>query len=142
QYGEQGRYGLADETDRVTEGQATNIEVHFTNVSAAAGIASSGEAACIIDVDNDGLPDVFIGDSVYRNRGGRSPRFERVATLQPARACAAGDYDNDDFADLFIATSSGGVLYHNNKGRFIQADIVATGTASAVAFIDLDHDGW
>ena len=39
--------------------------------------------------------------------------------MQPARACAAGDYDNDDYPDLLITTTSDTILYHNNKGQFV-----------------------
>jgi Tfp pilus assembly protein PilF len=142
QYGEQGPYGFAEEADVLASSPTANIDVHFTDVSARYGLRTTSDVACIVDFDRDGLPDIFIGDSLYRNRGNRTPRFQKVATLQTATACAVGDYDNDDYPDLLIATTSDAVLYHNNKGRFVLTPIGTTGTASAVAFVDLDHDGW
>src|SRR5579884_3318047 len=142
QYGEQGPYGLAEEADAVAAAPMNNIEVRFSNVSVREGIRTSGTTACALDLDRDGLPDLFVGDSLYHNRGNRTPRFEKVATLQTANACAAGDYDNDDYTDLLITTANGTVLYHNNKGRLVQTPIAVAATADAAAFIDLDHDGW
>src|SRR6266576_333108 len=95
------------------------------------------ETACLIDFDHDGLYDLFLGDTLYRNRGNRSPRFQKVSTLQKASACAVGDFNNDDYADLFIATADSGVLYRNDKGRMIQADIGSMSGGAAAAFIDL-----
>src|SRR5206468_3137735 len=105
------------------------IEVRFRPVSGAFGPQAQGAAACLIDFDRDGLPDLFVGDSIYRNRGNRTPRFQKSATLQQARACAVGDFDNDDYPDLFVTTATGGILYRNDKGRLVEMRIGPTGSA-------------
>src|SRR4029077_12950621 len=106
QYGEQGSYALAEQTDSLSDGPATNITVRFTDASAAFGIQATGAVSCVIDFDRDGLPDLFIGDSLYRNQGNRKPRFQKVVTLQRAIGCTVGDYDNDDYPDLFLTTAT------------------------------------
>ena len=142
QYGEQGPYALAEEVDLPTAAPASNISVRFTDGTRAFGTLASGEAACVIDFDRDGFDDLFIGDSLFRNRGRGQPRFAKAATLKSAVACAAGDFDNDEYTDLFVATSDGGVLYHNVKGQLVEDRNTSFPSATAVAFADLDHDGW
>ncbi len=142
QYGEQGPYALAEESDVLSSAPSTNITVRFAFANAAYAIKAEGGAACLLDFDHDGLMDLFIGDSIYRNRGRLNPQYQKTATLQKALGCAVGDYDNDDYPDLFITTTSGSVLYHNNKGQFVPLTNGPTEAASAAAFVDLDHDGW
>ena len=142
QYGEQGPYALAEEVDLPSAAPASNIAVRFADGTRAFGTLASGEAACTIDFDRDGLEDLFIGDSLFRNRGRGQPRFAKAATLKPAIACAAGDFDNDEYTDLFVATAGAGVLYHNVKGQLVEDRNTSFPSAAAVAFVDLDHDGW
>jgi len=86
---------------------------HFTDVTAAAGLATKGWAngIAVADYDNDGLPDIYVtgfGHNVlYHNLGGC--RFADVT----AKAGVAGggfsagaawaDYDRDGFVDLYVA---------------------------------------
>jgi enediyne biosynthesis protein E4 len=88
---------------------------HFTDVTAALGLTSSGwgQGVCAGDYDNDGYTDLFVTywgqNRLYRNLGGR--RFEDVtaqAHLTQDRTryntgCAFLDYDNDGHLDLFVA---------------------------------------
>jgi tetratricopeptide (TPR) repeat protein len=138
QYGEQGPLAFAAETDTLSDGPATNIDVRFSAVAGSRGLQSSGSAMCVLDADADGRLDLFLDDAVYRNRGGR---FEKAATLRKAANCAVGDYDNDELPDLFLTTPAAGFLYHNARGRFTTVDFTAPG-AQAATFVDLDHDGW
>jgi tetratricopeptide (TPR) repeat protein len=142
QYGEQGPYALAEEVDLPSAAPASNIAVRFTDGTRTFGTLASSDTACIIDFDRDGVDDLFIGDSIFRNRGRGQPRFAKAATLKPAVACAAGDFDNDEYTDLFIATAGAGVLYHNVKGQLVEDRNTSFPSAAAVAFVDLDHDGW
>jgi enediyne biosynthesis protein E4 len=88
---------------------------HFTDVTAALGLTSSGwgQGVCAGDYDNDGYTDLFVTywgqNRLYRNLGGK--RFEDVtaqAHLTQDRTryntgCAFLDYDNDGHLDLFVA---------------------------------------
>jgi len=88
---------------------------HFSDVTAALGLTSSGwsEGVCAGDYDNDGYTDLFVTawgqNHLYRNVSGK--RFEDVtakAHLAQDRVryntgCAFLDYDGDGHLDLFVA---------------------------------------
>ena len=91
----------------------------------------------IFDYDNDGKQDIFFTnganlpelkkvDSSFYNRLFRNlgdDRFEDVteeagltgAHLGYSFGVAAGDYNNDGYADLFISNAGPNVLYRNNR---------------------------
>ncbi len=87
--------------------------IHFTDVTAAAGLTTRGWGIAIAvgDYDNDGLPDLYVtgyGHNVlYRNLGGC--RFEDVTERAGVRmggfstGAAWADYDGDGYLDLFVA---------------------------------------
>jgi hypothetical protein len=125
----------------------------------------------VIDYDRDGRLDLFFtngakfpemskADPAFHNalyRQKEDGTFENVtakaglagADLDFNFGVAAGDYDNDGFPDLFIASAGRNVLYHNNaNGTF--SDVTATAniggkprdTLSVVAaWFDYDKDG-
>ncbi|MCA9144045.1 MAG: VCBS repeat-containing protein [Planctomycetales bacterium] len=59
-----------------------------------------------IDIDNDGYPDLILGDRVYQNQQGR--RFEDVTEKSGIvfgynpRGCVVADYDCDGRLDLYV----------------------------------------
>lgn len=59
-----------------------------------------------IDIDNDGYPDLILGDRLYRNQEGR--RFEDVTDTSGLvfgynpRGCVVADYDCDGQPDLYV----------------------------------------
>jgi hypothetical protein len=106
------------------------------------------------DIDNDGDLDLFVTNSynpiatelnnfLYLNNGDGS--FSKVLTGAPATdlswsyGCAFGDYDNDGFEDLAVATVTFGgadkndFLYHNdgNSNHWITIKLVGTTTNKA-----------
>ncbi|HUS08064.1 MAG TPA: CRTAC1 family protein [Bryobacteraceae bacterium] len=120
----------------------------------------------IFDFDNDGRPDIYFTNGaalpsqkkdspayfnrLFRNEG--SMKFKDVTATAgvPAEGysmgAAAGDFDNDGNADLFVTGVYHNTLYRNlGNGRF--ADVTAkSGIKSnewsvAAAFLDFDNDG-
>jgi hypothetical protein len=89
-----------------------NGDGRFTNVTATAGIATSGfgMGACSADYDNDGWADLYItttgANTLYRNTG--LGRFEDVTAKAGvgsalwSASCAFGDIDNDGDVDLYV----------------------------------------
>ena len=151
----------------VGKGQRTvyrnNLDGTFTESAAGMGLAGSGDArdAVMGDFDGDGRTDLFIanqqGSDVLLHNGG-AQRFSDVtaasglATGGGSGATAVGDYNNDGFLDLFVASSSGsGPALWLNKGdgtftRDRRSDSALQALRSvngAVAtFVDYDNDGW
>ena len=109
------------------------------------------------DLDRDGRPDLIIGPGLPGRLGllrqdptggfidGTSG--SGLEALGDARACAIGDFDNDDVPDLFVI---GAVQQYLMKGQsdgtFIdvtrQSGIAsASGSSQSALFLDADHDG-
>src|SRR5205807_8573569 len=99
--------------------------------SPAATLRSAlGPGACLLDIDRDGLLDIYIAAqdaqrpaALYRNLG--NGHFQNVtdasglASSLPGLGCSAGDYDNDGLTDLAVADSAGvHVFHHEGNGKF------------------------
>ncbi len=120
---------FADDTSVLYE---NNGKGEFTDVTLKSGLGVETRYVCwgagIVDLDNDGLPDIFIAAGqvypelekqaplfpyknpriVFRNLGGG--RFEElfdeagpaIAAPHSSRGCAFGDFDNDGDIDIVI----------------------------------------
>jgi hypothetical protein len=118
--------------------------------------ASSGSA--VADVDHDGCEDVVLAGNpelaLYRNHcDGTFEDWTASAGLpRPYPAAATGvvflDYDNDGWADLFVAAVTGGDRLFRNAGggRFVDVSAAAgipPGRWAAMATVaDYDRDGF
>lgn len=125
--------------------------------------------AAIVDLDGDGGRDLVFTQGygailAYRDEGGPSDvsRYRRGSlpgVRVPAYAMDWADVDRD--GDLDLATASydtmlekdlrdtflfgdgaGVVLYRNDGGRFVPTRLASEAQALAVAFFDVDEDGW
>jgi hypothetical protein len=90
------------------------------------------------------------GNRLYRNR--HDWTFEDVTAKAGVGGAgynigvAAGDYDNDGFADLFVTGVKGNTLFHNRGDGTFEDVTRAAGLEShdwavAAAWIDYDNDG-
>jgi hypothetical protein len=136
-------------------------------------IETMGGGAALFDYDNDGRLDLFLVNGAQLNdptpkgtipqktgpqtwnrlyHQKRDGTFEDVtekAGLQGwgyGMGVAAGDYDNDGNADLFVTSYGGNRLYHNNgDGTFTdvteKAGVAGNGWSTSAAWVDLDNDG-
>jgi hypothetical protein len=119
-------------------------------------ILSQGAGVCLGDVDDDGLPDVFLArtqgsNRLYRNAGGW--RFEDVteragvaASDRYSSGCAFADVNADGSLDL-VLTALGGpnALFTNDgSGRFTEQrdGLQSAAGSTTVALADVDGDGW
>ncbi len=126
----------------------------FVDVTAEAGIVDAdgrGLGVVAVDVDEDGLVDLFVANDttanyLFRNRGGM--RFEEVGSLagvacnadgafQAGMGVAAGDVDGDGRVDLCVTNFYGeSVTYYQNIGGGIFADRTgAVGLAAASRYL-------
>jgi enediyne biosynthesis protein E4 len=125
-------------------------------------VASMGAAVSVVDVDADGLYDLYVTTSkegsrnrLFRNRGNGT--FEDVAERlgiaelnQPDTGVSMGsvwgDYDNDGFEDLFLYRWGRSELFHNDQGQRFTRVTDAVGLPSwaninAAVWLDFDRDG-
>jgi enediyne biosynthesis protein E4 len=123
-----------------------------------------GGGAALFDMDGDGDLDLYLVQSgsvvksgakdppnrLYRNRGDGT--FEDATAGSGTDVAgygmgvAAGDYDNDGDADLFVTNLGPSILLRNDgAGRFTDvtgtAGVAGRGWSTSAAFFDADSDG-
>jgi tetratricopeptide (TPR) repeat protein len=137
-----------------------NCDGTFTDVTAASGLAmpaTSTQAAVWVDINNDGLLDLFVANEdapaqLFLNKGDGT--FEDIADsahvdrIMFSKGVATADYDNDGWPDLFVSNLNGpDFLYHNNHDNTftevaLQAGVQSPTHGFATWFFDYDNDGW
>ena len=134
-----------------------NQDGTFTDVAAAAGLASEGRVVAVVPTDFDNRRDVDLllvdyaaGPRLFTNL--RDGTFRDVAAdvglagvgaaAGAVRAAAAGDVNKDDYPDLILAGASGvAVALSDGRGRFEVAPGPAVAGAAAAGLVDYDNDG-
>jgi hypothetical protein len=137
-----------------------NCDGTFTDVTAAAGLAvpaTSTQSAVWVDINNDGLLDLFVANEngpaqLFLNKGDGS--FQDIAhsagvdRIAFSKSVIAADYDNDGWPDLFVSNLTGpNFLYRNNHDNTFtevaqQAGVQQPNRGFASWFFDYDNDGW
>ncbi|HEV3261618.1 MAG TPA: CRTAC1 family protein [Gemmataceae bacterium] len=149
-----------------------NRDGTFSDVSKKAGLYAEhslqngkGLGVIIVDVDDDGRPDIYVADDttdnlLYLNKGGM--KFEEAglqrgaarddnASMNGSMGVGAAAYDGSGRFSLFVANYEGEshALYRNcGNGQFVYASQRAGVTAIGLTyvgfgtgFIDFDRDG-
>jgi hypothetical protein len=135
----------------------------FTNVAYSIGLVDSSSTLCLAaaDFNNDGYPDIFLGTQsnpgfgttgiMYKNNGNGT--FTDVTTQCGVTTnyytwgAEWGDYNNDGFMDLYLASTTGfNQLYKNNgNGTFTdvstQMGLNDGGSSYSCGWADIDNDG-
>lgn len=128
----------------------------------------TGGAVTVVDLDQDGWQDLYfvqgaqwptgsdvpvpgdtLIDRVYRNRFGKM--FQDITTLSGisergfGQSCAAGDFNNDGFDDLYVANiGQNSLLLSNGDGTFTSVPLPTESPVhwtSSCAIADIDSDG-
>lgn len=141
----------------------------FSDVTAKAHVADAklyfGFQAVFEDLDNDGKPDLFVGNDsnpnyFYRNKGDGTfeesgipsgVAFSGDGKEMSSMGIAVGDYDHDGQMDLFITTFAGDnyILFHNDGDGIFSDVSYASGLGGPTVpnlgwgtfFFDYDNDG-
>jgi len=153
---------LAQEFNFQPEVNSIPVAIHGVMVHSPFTGGFSFSKTAFGDIDADGDPDLFVGDSFggisfYENTGsGASPVFvfqtDNLASINVGRdiAPALVDIDNDGDLDLFIGEEDGNLNFARNDGtpigyKFVFAtdafDSIDVGLSSTPAFADIDNDG-
>ena len=105
----------------------------FENITATAGVEMAGKicvAASFADVDNDGLPDLFVttvrmGNMLFKNLGGG--KFKDITQdsglgyIGHSSGAVFFDFDNDGLLDLFVANLGTYTSNETGKGGYYRA---------------------
>ena len=140
-----------------------NLDGTLTEATASFGLAGSADARDVVfgDLDGDGRIDIFVtnergSDALFHNGGAQ--RFSDVtstsglATTGGSGAAAVGDYNNDGFLDLFVASTNGGepaLWLNKGNGTFTRdrrssaaLENLRSTAGLGATFVDYDNDGW
>ena len=129
-------------------------------------LETDGSGVCLLDYDNDGWLDIYlVNGSTYDALEGKATpphaalfhnnhdgTFTNVANFAGVNndrwgfGCAAGDYDNDGWPDIFVANFGKNRLYHNNHdGTFTdvaeKAGVALGNWSDGATWGDYDGDG-
>ncbi len=108
------------------------------------------------DFDMDGYPDLFVANRDQKNflyhGSGSATNFTKVTEgsivndIDNSSGCAWGDYNNDGYADLYVANSgSASCLYRNDYSEFNKVEespfTTDVSNCSGASWGDVDNDG-
>jgi hypothetical protein len=126
-------------------------------VASGLDLPTSSQAAVWVDINNDGLLDLFVGNEnqpaqLFLNKGNGT--FEDISDtagiirFMYTKGVTAADYDNDGYPDLYVSNLNGhNFLYHNNHNNTFtevaqKVGVPGAGKGFATWFFDYNNDGW
>ena len=131
----------------------------FEDISASAGVNFTGvhHSVAIVDYDNDGWEDIYVGSKfqnnlLFRNMGNLT--FQEVGALAgvddpgDSHAVLWGDFNNDGWPDLITGNylEANRFYWNNGDGTFTdmttQLGVGNTGPCRSLHAADFDQDGW
>lgn len=135
-----------------------NGDCTFSEVGALAGVAYAGASGTAVwgDLDNDGWPDLVLGNRrepsrIYHNNGDGTftdITFDSgIAVNAQVMSVGLADVDSDGRLDIYFANlGEQNALYHNNgDGTFADytyvSGVLDEGIAMGTTFFDYDRDG-
>ena len=135
----------------------------FTNVAYSIGLIDSSSTLTVssADYNNDGYPDLFLGTQsnpgfpttaiLYKNNGNGTftdaTTESGILTNYYTWGSEWGDFNNDGFMDLFLASTTGYNQLYKNKGNGTFTDVTISmgfellNAAYSCGWADIDNDG-
>jgi len=167
-------FGAPDTTTAQNKIQFVDVTatsgIHFKHIDGRSGqkylLETLGSGAVFFDYDNDGDIDLYIVNGaelpgftsfvaptnvLYRNNGNGAftdvTEKAGIGHTGYGVGCAAADYDNDGYQDLYVTNYGPNVLYHNNgDGTFTdvteKAGVGDSRWSTSCAFLDYNKDGY
>jgi len=134
-----------------------NGDMTFTDVAKDAGVDYSGLTYTAVwgDMDNDGFPDLYLGNTntsnkFYHNNGDGTftdlTSQSGLGNTSTPNSIALADIDNDGFLDIYLGQANqSNVLYHNNGDLTFTNIINEAGADDPLfsmgsIFFDFDND--
>jgi enediyne biosynthesis protein E4 len=113
-----------------------------------------GNGCALFDYNNDGNLDILlVGPKLALYKGDGHGHFTDVTHEMGLDkfhghflGCAVGDYDNDGYEDIYVTAYQGGLLLHNEHGKYFTDATLNSGIkpqpwATSAAWVDLYNDG-
>ncbi|HWC99918.1 MAG TPA: FG-GAP-like repeat-containing protein [Candidatus Sulfopaludibacter sp.] len=136
-----------------------NCDGTFTDVTREAGLGAptATQTAVWLDINNDGLLDLYAGsesgpNQLFLNNGDGTfkdiSRASGTAITGFTKGVTAADFDRDGYVDIYVSNYRGynALLHNNHDGTFTdiarQAGVLGTGHSFPAWFFDYDNDGW
>lgn len=110
----------------------------FIDGTEAAGLPGGGSAACWYDLNNDGLPELIAGGTIWKNDGDGT--FTQWAA--GFGNVVAADFDNDSDGDLFSWSDQ--KLFRNDDSTFVPVQLpeLPRTACQSACWADLNNDGF
>lgn len=132
-------------------------QVSFTDVALSLGVndGGAGQGVVFLDVNNDGLLDIFLCNNNNQNKlwinvnalsFSESSASWNVNFTGPGRGVSAADFNNDGLIDIMIGNYNATlILYKNNTTNFINfttdAGVNFTSWGGSINWFDYNNDG-